>query len=178
LYALVIYIPGRLGGFLDELRRELSPDCNPRAHVSILPPRRLSVDWRTARDQARWAGLDWAPFCIEAGQPALFPGTQAVYLELVQGARELREIHAAMNVGAFACDERFEYHPHITLAQGLPLERVDEAFARAVRLWNDWRGERAFTAEMAVFVRHEGGDNWSDLAAIELAQAPIRRFRP
>ena len=37
-FALVIYIPDPLGRFLDDLRRELAPDCVPHAHVSVLPP--------------------------------------------------------------------------------------------------------------------------------------------
>jgi hypothetical protein len=44
VFALVIYIGDPLGRFLDDLRRELSPQCNPHAHVSVLPPRPLSVD--------------------------------------------------------------------------------------------------------------------------------------
>ena len=53
VFALVIYIPGPLGKFLDDLRRELVPSYNPHAHVSVLPPRPLAVDWRLASDQAR-----------------------------------------------------------------------------------------------------------------------------
>ena len=41
VFALVVYIPGPLGVFLDELRRELVPHYNPHAHVSVLPPRPL-----------------------------------------------------------------------------------------------------------------------------------------
>src|SRR5215472_12727665 len=53
VYALVIYIPDPLGKFLDELRRELVPGCNPHAHVSVLPPRPLAVDWEEASQFAR-----------------------------------------------------------------------------------------------------------------------------
>ena len=37
-FALVSYIADPLAGFLDDLRVELTPDCNPHAHVTILPP--------------------------------------------------------------------------------------------------------------------------------------------
>ena len=53
IFALVIYIPDPLGGFLDDLRRELTPGCNPHAHISVLPPRPLNVDWRVASGDAR-----------------------------------------------------------------------------------------------------------------------------
>ena len=51
VFALVIYIPDPLGRFLDDLRRELVPGCNPHAHVSVLPPRPLAVDWQVASEQ-------------------------------------------------------------------------------------------------------------------------------
>jgi len=35
LYALVIYLPEPLCGFLDDLRLELVPGCNPHAHISV-----------------------------------------------------------------------------------------------------------------------------------------------
>ena len=53
VFALVIYIPDPLGLVLDDLRRELVPTYNPHAHVSVLPPRPLAVDWNIASDQAR-----------------------------------------------------------------------------------------------------------------------------
>jgi hypothetical protein len=43
VFALVIYIPGPLGLYLDELRRDLVPDYDPHAHVSVLPPRTLAA---------------------------------------------------------------------------------------------------------------------------------------
>ncbi len=48
VFALVIYIPDPLGRFLDDLRTALVPGCNPHAHVSVLPPRPLAVDWQVA----------------------------------------------------------------------------------------------------------------------------------
>ena len=53
VFALVIYIPDPLGRFLDDLRRELVPGCNPHAHVSVLPPRPLAVDWQVASEQVK-----------------------------------------------------------------------------------------------------------------------------
>src|SRR5450756_2278998 len=64
VYALVIYIPDPLGRFLDDLRRGLVPECNPHAHVSVLPPRPLAVDWQEAGEQVRVCAGNWAPFDI------------------------------------------------------------------------------------------------------------------
>src|SRR5580658_6584584 len=94
VFALVIYIPGPLGAFLDDLRRELVPHYNPHAHVSVLPPRPLAVPWQTASEEARALTADWAPFDVELTKVAVFPLTGVVYIELGEGAGELRRMHA------------------------------------------------------------------------------------
>src|SRR5581483_11922270 len=99
VFALVIYIPGPLGAFLDDLRRELVPHYNPHAHVSVLPPRPLSVSWRVASDQARALIEGWTPFDIELTGLQIFPVTDVIYLEVGAGASELRRMHMAMNAG-------------------------------------------------------------------------------
>jgi hypothetical protein len=65
VFALVTYIPGPLGQFLDDMRRKLVPGCNPHAHVSLLPPRPLAVDWPVASEQVRRILNSWNPFEIE-----------------------------------------------------------------------------------------------------------------
>jgi hypothetical protein len=168
VYALVIYVPGRLCRFLDDLRRDLIPSCNPHAHVSVLPPRTLKVGWETARDGARAVAAQWAPFRIEAGPVGIFPGTDVVYLEIGAGADELRRMHAALNADGFAFAERFSYHPHITLAQSIPPGRVREIQEQAARRWSAYDGERSFPARHAVLVRNSGDDCWTDLAGIPI----------
>src|ERR1700730_11444059 len=81
VYALVIYIPGPLGRFLDDLRRELVPAYNPHAHVSVLPPRPLTVDWEQASGQARRLIEGWPPFDVELTEVNIFPATKVVYTE-------------------------------------------------------------------------------------------------
>src|SRR5262249_28659328 len=117
VFALVIYIPDPLGGFLDDLRRDLVPGCNPHAHVSVLPPRPLSGDWQVAREQVRKLAESWQPFDITLDQICVFPVTNVIYLELDKGASEMQALHAAMNTDSLRFDEPFEYHPHITVAQ-------------------------------------------------------------
>src|ERR1039458_8357034 len=97
VFALVIYIPAPLGRFLDDLRRQLVPGCNPHAHVSVLPPRPLAVDWQVAGEQVRACAAGWAQFDIGLERLRIFPVTNVIYLELGQGAEEMFRIHEAMN---------------------------------------------------------------------------------
>ena len=142
VFALVIYIPDPLGRFLDDLRRELAPQCNPHAHVSVLPPRPLAVEWQVAAGQARALTEGWAPFEIELAGLRIFPVTNVIYLEIGAGAADLRRMHAAMNAGALEFEEPFPYYPHITLAQEIPQREVRAIYELAQRRWQEYRGQR------------------------------------
>jgi 2'-5' RNA ligase len=163
--ALVIYIPDPLGRFLDELRREMVPAYNPHAHVSVLPPRPMVMDWQNLAEQARSVTEAYQPFDVELTTVQLFPATDVVYLEVGGGAAELKQLHLAMNTGALAFDEPFAYHPHITLAQDLPPDQVSAARELADRRWREFPGDRWFRAERVVLVQNTLADDcWIDLA--------------
>jgi 2'-5' RNA ligase len=157
-----------LGHFLDDLRRELVPGCNPHAHVSVLPPRTLGADWQAAGEQVRRCAGEWAPFEIRLGGIRRFPVTNVVYIELASGADEFHEMHACMNHGTLESSEPFEYHPHITLAQEIPLENLDEVDRLAHQRWAEFKGPRSFTADRIAFVRNTIGNHWVDLAEFSL----------
>jgi 2'-5' RNA ligase len=169
VFALVIYVPNPLGRFLDDLRRELVPGCKPHAHVSVLPPRALAVDWPVAGEQLRAFADNWAPFEIALGGLRIFPVTNVIYLELDRGAEELRRMHALLNNGVLSSEEPFLYHPHITLAQELAPEDVDRVNSLAQRRWSEFAGPRAFRAERTAFVRNTLGNEWIDLAEFPLS---------
>jgi 2'-5' RNA ligase len=168
LFALVIYIPGPLGGFLDALRRELAPTCIPHAHVTILPPRPLSAKPEVACEAARILAAEFAPFELEAGEVEIFPATDVIYIGLRRGAAELREMHRALNTGPLAYQEPFPYHPHITLAQNLIPDQVQPLYAVARRRWAEFTGPRTFAGASAAFVQSTVACTWVDLAEISL----------
>ncbi|HLK69669.1 MAG TPA: 2'-5' RNA ligase family protein [Bryobacteraceae bacterium] len=174
VFALVIYIPGQLGRFLDDLRRELVPHYNPHAHVSVLPPRPLHVPWPVASEQARNLIEGWTRFDIELTGIQTFPVTEVIYLEVGAGASELFRMHSAMNSGDLAFDEPFQYHPHITLAQEVPHAEVPAIHELARRRWEEYRGCRSFAADRAFFVQNMKTDCWMDLAEYSLGAVPVK----
>jgi 2'-5' RNA ligase len=174
--ALVIYIPDPLAQLLDDLRLELVVGCRPRAHVTVLPPRTLQ-DVKAATEQGRALALEFSPFEIEAGDVEIFSNTNVIYIGVRRGAKELRAMHDAMNIGALAYDEPFQYHPHITLAQEFDPAETDRLFALAQKRWASYRGSRALLAEKMAFVQNAGGC-WLDLAEFALgAMSPVRRCK-
>ena len=173
VFALVIYIPDPLGRFLDDLRRELVPHYNPHAHVSVLPPRPLQVPWEIASEEARRLTEGWAPFNVELTSIDMFEGTEVIYIGIGSGEQELYQLHAAMNQSALAFDEPFQYHPHITLAQEIPHDRVESLMELARRRWREYDGPRHFRAERAVFVQNVTGMCWTDLAEYSLGAVAV-----
>jgi hypothetical protein len=167
VFALVIYVPDPLGRFLDDLRRDLVPHDNPRAHVSVLPPRPLSVEWQIASSQLRTLSEMWRPFDIELTRIAVFPVTNVIYIELGEGAGELRQMHSVASC-CLAFDEPFVYHPHVTLAQEIDCARVTEMCERAERQWRNYQGPRRFHADRAIFVQSAPENCWVDLAEYPL----------
>jgi hypothetical protein len=173
VYAVVIYIPDPLGHFLDDLRRKLVPGCTPHAHVSVLPPRPLAVDWQVASEQVRNCAANWAPFDVELGSVRIFPVTNVIYLELGKGAQDMFRIHEAMNSQALAFDEPFAYHPHITLAQEIAPGEVAAVNRKAEELWNAYTGPRSFRAERTVFVQNTLNNCWIDLAESSIGAVTV-----
>lgn len=169
LYALVIYLPPPLGDFLDDLRREMVPGCNPHAHISVLPPRTLPVSGEAAMEEARRMVAGFAPFDIELGDIEIFPITEVIYISVKGGTRQLREMHRALNQGVWSFAEPFPYHPHLTLAQEIDSGQVAPLRELAARRWQEFRGPRAFRAERAMFVQNINGSQW-----IDLAEGPLR----
>src|ERR1017187_10527908 len=173
VFALVTYIPAPLGEFLDELRRELVPHDDPRAHISLFPPRPLAGGGRQAWAEVCDTLRNRAPFDVELTGIRTFPVTDVVYLEVGAGARELCDIHTALNSNSLAFEEPFAYHPHVTLAQDISHQDVPDTLKLAERRWREFRGQRSFRAERAVFVQSTISDRWLDLAEYRLSGTPV-----
>ena len=174
VFALVIYIPGPLGILLDNWRRKLVPGCNPHAHVSLLPPRPLAVDWPVASEQVRTALSSSQPFEIELTGIGIFPFTDVIYIEVGRGTEELRRLHQAVNADTLEFQDPFPYHPHITLAQELPPEKVAATSELARRLWSEYTGPRCFPANRATFVQNSLNNRWVDLAEYTIGGSPLK----
>ena len=177
LFALVIYLPDPLGGFLDDLRLEMVPCCNPHAHVSVLPPRPLPVAPHAvieeAIEEARGIVSAFPPFDIELGRVEKFDVSDVIYISVEGGAEQLHRMHDSLNRGALAFQEPFAYHPHVTLAQKIAADQVEALVELANRRWREFRGPRRFRAESTVVVRNTRGNQWIDLASAPLHAVPV-----
>ena len=176
-FALVCYLPGALGGFLDVLRAELVRDCSARSHVTLLPPRPINGLVEPARVQLRQVLPDFPPFVVELGQVSVFEFTRVIYLELVRGQESLERIHGILNANALHYNEPFEYHPHVTLAQGMEPEYVESSADLARHRWRNYTGPRSFLMNDLVFVQNTSTDDWLDLEQLHLSASTAPALR-
>ncbi len=169
-FALVSYIPDPLARFLDKLRQELVPDCFLRAHITILGPRPISVPADEAQEEILEAASHFQPLTVELTNIEIFPVSDVIHIAVGAGGDQLRRMHAALNRGHLAYQEPFKYHPHVTLAQNLKPDQVDELSAVAERRWREFRQEKSFKVEVVTFVQNTVREGWLDLGETVLGQ--------
>lgn len=167
-FALVSYLPDPLARFLDDLRFELVPGCSARAHVTILPPRRITGTPDEAYREIRELARRFDPFTLRLGDVELFDASHVVYIEIASGREKLFDMHGAMNSGVLRFQEAFPYCPHITLAQRLEPDAAGAAFETAQRKWKAFGFSRSFPVETLHFVESDDGKCWRDLGEVVL----------
>jgi 2'-5' RNA ligase len=170
-YALVSYIPEPLAGFLDRLRQELVPNCFLRAHITILPPRPSTTSPEVAWAQLGEAILRFRPFDIELNTVQVFPVSDVIYISIGSGEKQLREMHTALNIGGLKYKEPFPFHPHVTLAQELKSDELDELAHVARRRWEEFRFDHVFHVDTVTFVQSANRKKWNDLAECKLSHS-------
>jgi 2'-5' RNA ligase len=180
-FALVSYIPEPLAGFLDKLRQELVPNCFLRAHITILPPRPCTSVAELAGNQLWTIASEFHPFDISLSEVQVFPCSDVIHIGVSRGERRLREMHKTLNQGSLEFQEPYPYHPHITLAQNLKADEVDELTRVARKRWAEFlrSNRRTFRVDTLTFVQATKYKTWIDLAECKLSgdnvMAPVLR---
>ena len=169
-FALVSYLPEPLAGFLDRLRQELVPNCFLRAHVTVLPPRPLSAP-EEAWGMVKNLVARFTPFEVRMADVEVFPVSDVIYVNLEKGSEHLRLMHDVLAVDGFECKEQFAYHPHVTLAQELKPDELDELVAVARARWDQFAFDKSFRVEKIAFVQNTQRNEWIDLAECALGKS-------
>lgn len=170
-YAVVSYIPGALGEFITRLREELVVGCVARSHVTILPPRALFAPQEELEAAVARHSAEYPPFLITLPRLEVFRQTSVIFIELGAGHAQLLQMHDTFSVEPLKADEPFEYHPHITLAQGIEAEDVDSIFELASRRWQESAPSNSALIENLTFVQNTVQNRWIDLVECELKGA-------
>ena len=177
-FALVSYIPDPLARFLDDLRRELVPSCFLHAHVTVLPPRPLQVSPAVSWDAICSAARNFKPFDLELGEIEIFPVSDVIFVGVRAGLESLKVMHDALNREGLEYAEPFPYHPHVTVAQSLQPDQLDEFYDVARRRWREYGEARGFRVERVTFVQNTRRDVWLDLGECGLGTREVHRMEP
>ncbi|MGD0617963.1 MAG: 2'-5' RNA ligase family protein [Bryobacteraceae bacterium] len=177
-FALVSYIPDPLAAFLDDLRQELVPTCFLRAHISILPPRVLSVPPDEAWRHICALAPMFSPVDAQLTDVQVFPVSNVIYLALGTEGDRVTEMHAVLNSNGLEKAEPFEFVPHVTLAQDLQPGEVDSITEAARERWDEYKHQRWFRLETITFVQNTEGNNWIDLGECRLGTGDVHLLEP
>ncbi len=171
-YALVAYVRGALGDFVEDLRRELHPDLpHLAAHLSILPPRCLQGSESSALQVLENLCGAEEPFEVNLGSMETFvPLTPTVYIRVDGAASRMCELHRRLNTESLSFDEEWPYIPHLTIVKMGDLQAAEAALHLARERWEKYSGSRRIQLERLAFVREDGLNCWVDLAPIHLGQ--------
>ncbi|MGW4897014.1 2'-5' RNA ligase family protein [Kitasatospora sp. NPDC004240] len=102
-------------------------------HVTLLPPTELPAG-RLPLVERHLTGVARAhrPFrMLLQGGGTFRPVSPVVFVRVEEGTHECRLLEAAIRSGPLARELAFPYHPHVTVAHGLPDDVLDQAFEKA-----------------------------------------------
>ena len=119
---------GELGAFRERFGDPLAHAIV--AHITLVPPTPVADEAHLAAVVAHLhrqaAGL--APFpLVLAGSGTFRPVSPVVYVPIVTGEAQVRQIEAAVRRGPLDRPLQFPYHPHVTVAHALEEDWLDEA---------------------------------------------------
>jgi hypothetical protein len=176
-YALVGYVDGPAGEFVESLRRELHPDLpHMPSHLSILPPRPLAGTESSALQVLERVCGNEEPFVVNLGAVETFmPVTPTVFVRVEGAAAHMSELHHRLNIEALAFEEEWPYVPHLTIVKMSAEHPAREAFEIARERWAQYHGNRRILLERLTFVREEAPNCWVDLAPVRLGRRLVSR---
>lgn len=175
-FAVVAYLGDPIARFVDNLRRELTPGCSHRAHVTVLPPRPLWIPTDEAVEKARSILSRFEPFEMTLGAVTIFESTHVVKLSIESGVSELRTLHDILNTGPFEQAEEYQYTPHVTLCHDVAGEACMKHLEVARERWNSFNPPPVWVDSLT-FVQQNSEANWTDLADMTLGRPHAVRVR-
>ncbi|AKT52441.1 2'-5' RNA ligase family protein [Arsenicicoccus sp. oral taxon 190] len=160
-----IAIPEPWGGQLQRARLSYGDDQahGIPTHVTVLPPTEVGgEDLQRVHEHLLEAAAAVEPFDVELRGTGTFrPVSPVVFVQVARGIPACEQLEAEVRHGLLDRELSFTYHPHVTVAHGVPEEALERAYTELA----DYTC--AFTVE-EFFLYIQGEDEvWR----------PVRRYR-
>jgi 2'-5' RNA ligase len=129
---VAIEIPEPWGSELQDWRRRLG-DPGARKippHVTLLPPTGVQAeDLHAVEDHLMAVASDERAFPIHLRGTGTFrPVSPVTFVSLAWGISDCERLEARVRSGPLARPVKFNYHPHVTVAQDVSEEALEEGF--------------------------------------------------
>ena len=125
---IAVGLPDPIAGELQRWRESLGDPSALRIvpHVTLLPPTAVRDERMTdVEEHLRAVAATMPPFTIRLRGSATFhPVSPVVFVSLTHGISECELLAEAVRSGPLARALRFPYHPHVTIAQDVPEDRL------------------------------------------------------
>ena len=173
-FALVCYISDPLKSAVDRLKRMIPSKDLPEAHITVLPPRPLAIPIEEACRLIRSVIDQFASFEAELSDVCRFAETDFLYLDIAEGKQRLCDIHAALNTFPLACQEVFEFRPHLTLGGPVPAPAIENIRQSVDETWKAMEVRRSVPINefVCLWLAPEGQRlEWTRLRSFSLPEA-------
>ena len=128
---VLLAVPPPFGERLDSYRRDLGGrDPETPAHITLVPPTQVDeASMPHVHRHLEHAAAATAPFAVRLRGTATFrPVSPVVFVAVVAGISSCERLAARLRAGPLHSTASFPYHPHVTIAHGLPEATLDRAF--------------------------------------------------
>lgn len=134
-----------------------------QAHVTLLPPTHVPGLEQVVSHLEAVAGRHRAFPVRLRGTGTFRPLSPVVYVRVAQGAEQMVTLESDVRSGPLKRSLRFDYHPHVTVAQDVP----EPTLVVAQRTLADY--EATFTADAITLYEMGSGGVWGPLRDFGLA---------
>ena len=133
--ALVCYVREDVCDVFRTLRKALPSSYDARPHITLLPPRPLSLPIRDLIHRVSCILATQTAFTVGLKDVALFAETNLLYFEIEEGVEQLHELHSRLNADELRHDEAYDFKPHLTIGGPYDTISAPTVLAEAKALW-------------------------------------------
>ncbi|WP_446665253.1 2'-5' RNA ligase family protein [Flexivirga sp. B27] len=163
-----IPIPAPYAAELQQARLEAGDplaDAVP-PHVTLMPPTPIEADAEPGlRAHLAAVAESVSSFRMTLRGTATFrPISPVVFVAVVEGIASCEQLESAVRSGPVARELAFPYHPHVTIAHGVPEAALDGAFSALASY------ERSFVVDGFDLYEHGDDQVWRSVATWPLGR--------
>ncbi len=169
---VAVSVPDPWGAELQRYRVDLGDAAATGipTHITLLPPTEVDDGLLPGVEehlQQVAAGVSAFPVQLR-GTGTFRPVSPVVFVNVVQGISRCEQLAAAVRRGPLAVDAQYPYHPHVTVAHGLPEPLLDRAFEELAGF------DGRFDVDAVTLYVHRAGEGWTPHRRLPLRSVPDR----